>query len=377
MIVAGIMTGTSLDAIDVAICDISLEGDRHAVTLLSFASTPYPDDVADLVHAALNGTATMEQLSDLPFLLSRAYASALSTLPSPLNPQPSPLNLIGIHGQTLWHHPPISTWQGASGPALSALLDLPVVHDFRSADVALGGQGAPLVPIFDRAVFSSETEDRVALNIGGMANITLLPNNRIRAFDTGPGNVLIDAICKRTFGTKYDPDGKFGRAGMINQRALEAMMAHPYFAMEPPKSTGREVFNDAMADELYRKYAHPSVPSEDLIATVTELTAWSICDHIRRYQPTTSEVIVSGGGVHNSFLMDRLRTHLPKMRFTSSADHGVDPDAKEAMCFAYLAALTWHGLPGNLPSVTGASRAVVLGSIADVRTSDVGRRTIS
>lgn len=385
MIVAGIMTGTSLDAIDVAICDISLEGDRHAVTLLSFTSAPYPEDVAELIHAALNGTATMEQLSDLPFLLSRAYADALtpfhpSTLP--------PLTLIGIHGQTLWHHPPISTWQGASGPALSALLNLPVVHDFRSADVALGGQGAPLVPIFDRAVFSSETEDRVALNIGGMANITLLPNNRkteqpnnrignVRAFDTGPGNVLIDAICKRTFGTKYDPNGKFARAGMINQRALEAMMAHPYFAMEPPKSTGREVFNDAMADELYRKYAHPSVPSEDLIATVTELTAWSICDHIRRYQPSTSEVIVSGGGVHNSFLMDRLRTHLPKMRFTSSADHGVDPDAKEAMCFAYLAALTWHGLPGNLPSVTGASRAVVLGSIADVRMSDAGRRTIS
>lgn len=376
MIVAGIMTGTSLDAIDVAICDISLEGDRHAVTLLSFASTPYPDDVADLVHAAINGTATMEQLSDLPFLLSRAYADALAPF------HPSTLALVGVHGQTLYHHPPISTWQGASGPALSALLDLPVVHDFRSADVALGGQGAPLVPIFDRAVFSSENEDRVALNIGGMANITLLANNRITeqpnnrseearsitAFDTGPGNVLIDAICRRTFGTKYDADGRFARAGMINQRALEALMAHPYFAMEPPKSTGREVFNDAMAEDLYRRYAHPSVPGEDLIATVTELTAWSICDHIRRYQPTTKEVIVSGGGVHNSFLMERMRAHLPGTVFSSSVVHGVDPDAKEAMCFAYLAALTWHGLPGNLPSVTGASRPVVLGTIADSRT---------
>jgi anhydro-N-acetylmuramic acid kinase len=372
MIVAGIMTGTSLDAIDVAICDISIEGDRESVTLVSFASTPYPDDVADLVSAAIAGTATMEQLSDLPFELSRAYAAALSPF------RPFAIDLIGVHGQTLWHHPPVSTWQGASGPALSALIGLPVVHDFRAADVALGGQGAPLVPIFDQMMLRHATQDRIALNIGGMANITLLPNSRIaeqpnnrieeersvRAFDTGPGNVLINAICRRTYGARYDDGGRFARAGVINQRALDELKAHPYFAMEPPKSTGREVFSDDMAEMLYRKFAHPSVPSEDLIATLTELTAWSITDHILRYQPSTTEVIVSGGGVHNTYLMERMRTLAPGMVFTSSADHGVDPDAKEAMCFAYLAARTYHGLPGNIPSVTGASRAVVLGSVS-------------
>jgi len=243
-----------------------------------------------------------------------------------------------------------------------------VVHDFRSADVALGGQGAPLVPIFDHAFLSSDNVDRIALNIGGMANITLLPAggslDQLRAFDTGPGNVLIDAACRFSFGKRFDEGGSFARAGRVMDDLLSKLKTHPYFADEPPKSTGRETFNDKLVEDLHHRYVQQALPSEDLVTTVTELTAWSIADHIQRYQPSTREVIVSGGGVHNAYLMDRLREMLDEVRVMSSAELGIDPDAKEALCFAYLAWLTLNGKPGNVPSVTGARAPALLGSVA-------------
>lgn len=363
MIIAGIMTGTSLDAIDVAICDIQPEGDRQAVTLVAFTSAPYPPDVRILVQRALNGNASMEELSDLPFALAHAYAEALAEA----DPQRT-AETVSVHGQTLWHHPPVSTWQAASGPALAALIERPVVHDLRSADVALGGQGAPLVPLFDHAFLSDAVTDRVAVNIGGMANVTLLPAGgsveSLQAFDTGPGNVLINAICEKTFGKRYDQDGTIAAAGDLLDTAFAELRSHPFFADEPPKSTGREVFNEALVEHLYRKWAHPSTPSEDLVTTLTELTAWSIADHIKRYQASTSEVIVSGGGVHNAYLMDRLRAYLPSARVIASSELGIDPDAKEAVCFAWLGWRTLNGMPGNAPSVTGARRSAILGSVA-------------
>ena len=363
MVVAGIMTGTSVDAIDVAVCLITREGDRHSVSLISFESGPFSEASLDAITQALAGTASMELLSDLPFHLAHDYASAIRSVQ-----RDHAIELVAIHGQTLWHHPPVSTWQATSGSALSALISLPVVHDFRSADVALGGQGAPLVPIYDHATLTSESIDCVALNIGGMANITILPRGasieEVRAFDTGPGNVWIDTSIRTTFGKRFDTDGHVGRAGRIIEPMLAECMSMPYFAIDPPKSTGRELFSEKEARRLITKYSHPSGPLEDVITTMTELTAWSISDHIARYAPQTSSILVSGGGSQNSFLLERLTYHLEKVSLNTEVHIHSHWNSKEAMAFAYLGWRTMYGYTGNVPLVTGASRAVVLGSIS-------------
>lgn len=364
MLIAGIMTGTSLDAIDVAICDIQPKGSRHSVTLVYFFSAPYPDHVLELVKGALADATSVNSLAALQFELAHAFAAAVQQAESNARVQ---VEAVAVHGQTLWHEPPLCTWQAGNGAALSALLNRPVVHDFRSADVALGGQGAPLVPIFDYAMFANDV-NRIALNIGGMANVTLLPagcrEDAVRAFDTGPGNVLINAVCKQSFGKHYDNGGRIARAGQVIPHALVTLRAHPFFAAEPPKSTGREIFGDEMASNLWRTYAHPSAPSEDLVTTLTELTAWSIADHIHRFMDDCTEIIVSGGGSYNTFLLERLASYLPTVKISTSTDYGVDVQAKEAMAFAYLGYRTLHDLHGNIPTVTGATKKVVLGSIS-------------
>lgn len=367
MIIAGLMTGTSLDGIDVAICEVT----ETRVRLLSFLTLPYSEATLNLVTMSLQGESALHDLSDLPFVLSRDYAAAIQASLAALQ-APVVLDAVGIHGQTIWHNPPHSTWQAANGSALATLLGTTVVSDFRAADVAVGGQGAPLVPIFDWLTLYDENVDRVALNIGGMANITLLPHDAsldtLRAFDTGPANVLINAATKQTFGKQYDQGGSIASAGRVIPPMLEYLKALPFFALEPPKSTGREQFNDAFVAELHKRFLHPSAPSEDFVTTFTELVAWSIADHVTRLQPSTSELVCAGGGVHNTFLMQRLTHYLPGVRITTSdAAAGIPADAKEAMCFAYLAWLTLHGKPGNVPSVTGAERSVVLGSVSDPR----------
>ncbi len=372
MLIAGLMTGTSLDGIDVAVCDVDDDG----VRLRSFATSPYSEATFNLVTLALNGEASTLELCDLPFALATDYATAITAILDTelANDTRTKLDAVGIHGQTIWHNPPRSTWQAGSGSALAALIGVPVVHDFRAADVAVGGQGAPLVPIFDWLSLRSDTKDRVALNIGGMANITLLPHDgqleSLRAFDTGPGNILIDSAAMQTFGKRYDDGGSIAAAGRIIPSLLEHVKTLPFFALDPPKSTGRELFNDAFVSELHRRFQHPSAPSEDFVTTLTEVVAWSIADHITRLQPSTQELVCSGGGVHNTFLMQRLAHYLPNVRIMNTDEFAIPADAKEAMCFAYLAWLTLHGLPGNVPSVTGASRRVVLGSISDPRLAE-------
>jgi anhydro-N-acetylmuramic acid kinase len=365
MVVAGIMTGTSVDAIDIATCEMNQKGDRHAISLLSFSSLPFPDDLRQAILASINGTASMEELSDLPFELARAYASSLEAHYQLSVHRPE---LLAIHGQTIWHHPPLSTWQAGSGPALSALTKLPVVSDFRSADVALGGQGAPLVPVYDHTVYCSDAIDRVALNIGGMANMTILPAggslNSLVAFDCGPGNVWIDHATRFTYGKSYDANGNIARAGRVLQPMLNEMMSFEFFGRNPPKSTGREVFTTAEIERLITKYSHPSSPLEDVVTTVTEVTAWSIADHVHRFAPSTKEILVAGGGSQNSFLIERIAARCADLGV--SAGVSVDPlwAEKEAMAFAYLGWLSVQGIPGNVPSVTGASRRAVLGTIA-------------
>lgn len=212
------------------------------------------------------------------------------------------------------------------------------------------------------------TRDRVALNIGGMANMTFLPagsgTEGVIAFDTGPGNVLIDAAARRSFGMTFDRGGALARAGRVNARLFEALQLIPYFAQEPPKSTGREIFNDQLIELMMREFVHPSSPGEDVVATMTELTAWSIADHVQRYAASARDIIVSGGGAKNATLMERLAALMPTKDVLSSDALGMSADAKEAICFAWLAWRTLAGEPGNMPSVTGADREVVLGIVA-------------
>jgi len=351
-----------VDAIDVAFCEITSEGDRHSVSLLSFHSLPFSDDLRGMILKSMAGEASMENLSDLPFALAQEYAQAFRQASASTN-----VELVSMHGQTLWHHPPVSTWQAGCGSALSALLNLPVVHNFRSADVALGGQGAPLVPIFDHATLTSQVP-RIALNIGGMANISILPANAseedVWACDTGPGNVWIDVASRVTFGKRYDTNGEFARAGRLIPPLLQECKTIPFFSMGLPKSTGRELFSEKEARRLITKYSHPSSPLEDVVTTLTELTAWSIVDHITRLAPASREMIVSGGGSQNSFLLERIEGLVQDASLDLEVQIHPQWDSKEAMAFAYLGWRTIHGLSGNLPRVTGASRPAILGSIS-------------
>jgi anhydro-N-acetylmuramic acid kinase len=360
------MTGTSVDGIDVAACRFSptADADRPLLHVEQTAWVPFTQEVQLHIQEILAGPIAIAEVSQLHVQLAHEYARAIQAAGIDF----ANVDAIAIHGQTLWHSPQQHTLQLGSGTTLAALTGLPVIHDFRSADVALGGHGAPLVPIFDWALLSSSSEHRVALNLGGMANITVLkpgqPTHQVLAFDTGPGNALIDEAMRLTFGKQFDTNGAFGRAGVLRPALFAALASHPYFVQNPPKSTGREMFSRQWLSKLITAHHHPSAPSEDVITTVTELTAWSVADHIKRFAPATQRIIASGGGIHNTFLMERLAAQCPDCAIEMSDAYGISADMKEAIAFAYLGWRTVKGMPSSLPSVTGASKATILGSIA-------------
>ena len=360
--VVGIMTGTSLDGIDIASCIIE-DGSPERIVLDAFSTLPYPEELLEQVRFALDHPCTAAQVLHVDMQLAHAYADAVRAVAGS-----QAIDAVGMHGQTMWHEPPVGTWQAGNATALAALLGVPVVADMRTTDVVLGGQGAPLVPLFDQTVFGGQMHHVAALNIGGMANVTSLPPTAstapITAFDTGPGNVLIDAAARMLFGKQRDDDGAIASAGRVIPRLLDDLLQHPFVQQAPPKSTGRETFTDTTMTELIRRYGHGSIPSEDVVATITEFTARSIADQIPRFLPDATTVIVSGGGVHNTWLMTRLQALLAPRTVVRSDIMGIPSDAKEAMCWAFLAWRTMAGRPGNVPTVTGASRAAVLGTIA-------------
>jgi len=340
MRVAGLISGTSVDGIDVAICDIT----DQAISLAASATVPYPREVRREILAISNANVHVGDLSRLNFLIGELFAEALLDVADP-----SGIELIGSHGQTIYHHRQ-STLQIGEAAVIAQRTGKPVVADFRVADVAAGGQGAPLAPFLDYRLFRHPERHRVALNIGGIANITVIPAGarpeNVIAFDTGPGNMIMDALAP-----PFDRDGEKARAGRVNEVLLAGLLADPYYTQAPPKSVGREQFGQDFVERTGID-----------IATAAELTVRTIAMAINRY-PATQGVIVSGGGAHNVFLMERLRTVL-KARVISSDELGVDVDAKEAMLFALLAYETWHLRPGNLPSATGASKPKVLGKIS-------------
>jgi anhydro-N-acetylmuramic acid kinase len=355
------MSGTSLDGVDVAIVDI--QGKR--IRPLAFASTLYPKAVREALLGVSNAMTHTATIARLHFLLGELYADAVKKASRRHKPA-----LIGMHGQTIFHEgSPVdylgqrvaSTLQIGEAAVVAERTGVHTISNFRERDVAAGGQGAPLVPYVDYLLFRHARRGRVALNIGGIANITVIAAGakaeNVVAFDTGPGNMVIDALVTHHTGGKqrYDRNGSIARRGKIHERLLDAMMSDPYLNRKPPKTTGREQFGQQFVSGLLAT----GIALPDLIATATEFTARSIASAIRRAK--AQDVIVSGGGVHNRQIMRRLGELLPGMDVVPSAEFGIDPDAKEAIAFAVLAYEFVRGRAGNLPRATGARRAVMLG----------------
>jgi anhydro-N-acetylmuramic acid kinase len=411
MIVAGIMSGTSADGIDVALVEFSLApksgktgvsrkttaGSSRAqkgaqrvrgtsLQFLGHAELPYPADVRRLVLASMNSPrASVADLARLNFLLGDLYAEAVLSAQRRLNLK---AELVGCHGQTLYHQGRPATflgrqlavtWQAGDGSRMAVKLGVPVVSDFRPADMAAGGKGAPLVPFLDYLLYRDSSLGRVMLNIGGIANVTALPPgamlDQVIAFDTGPGNMVIDALTEQLFGEPCDRDGKIAASGRVLEDTARRFVGESYFRQKPPKTAGREEFGREFAREflhacnMWGKGHDTPVEKKDVIATATAFTALSIRDALRLYvvkRGKFSELIASGGGTKNPTLMQALASGVEDLRLEvrSSDEFGIPSGAKEAVAFAALAYETWNRRPSNVPSATGAKRPVVLGKIS-------------
>ncbi len=352
MRVAGVMSGTSLDGIDVAIVEI--QGRR--IETIGFQSTAYSAQTRSSILAVSDTTTQTSAISRLNFQLGELYARAVLRAVRRFGP----VKLIGCHGQTIYHEGASNTLQIGEAAVLAERSGVPVVSNFRARDIAAGGQGAPLVPFVDYLLFRHRTRTRVALNIGGIANITAIPAGTraedVIAFDTGPGNMAIDALAQE-LGQPYDRGGKIAERGRLSTTLLDELMADRYYRLKPPKSAGREQYGATFLKRLKKS----DLPTQDLIATATVLTAATIAVAVKPFGK--ADLIVSGGGVHNPQILGHLAGFLPSATISTSTDHGIGADAKEAIAFAVLAYETWRGRPANLPSATGACRAVVLGEL--------------
>ncbi len=368
--VAGLMSGTSADGIDVAIVDIA--GDR--VRLLAFGMVPYRTAIRRKIFDLFNpATARVDEICRMNFVLGELFAQALLEIARKNRIPPASIHLIGSHGQTIYHLPDEnvpSTLQIGEPSVIAERTGITTVADFRPRDMAAGGQGAPLVPLADYILFHDRRKNRALQNIGGIANVTYLPAggaiDDILAFDTGPGNMIVDRVTALiTHGRKtFDEGGKLSARGRVHESLLAELMRHRYFRRLPPKTTGRELFGVQFTDDLYRQSIQKKISPPDLLATVTAFTARSIADAYKRFLPgPIDELILCGGGSWNKTLSAMLQSELPGVKFLSMNDFGIDPDAKEAVSFALLAYATIHGTAGNVPSATGARKPVVLGKI--------------
>jgi anhydro-N-acetylmuramic acid kinase len=352
------MSGTSLDGIDVAIVDIN----GRRINVVTHCTIPYPDKVREKILSVSDANAHTSVISRLNFVLADLYARAVRKCGTPLDT----IELIGCHGQTVYHEQQ-STLQLGDGSVLAEKLGIPVVSDFRTRDMAAGGKGAPLVPFVDYLLFADPDLGRVSVNIGGIANLTAIPPNakpeQVVAFDTGPGNMIIDqlvAIHTRNR-RKYDSGGQTAARGKLNQKLLDSLLRRAYFRQPPPKTAGREQYGRDFVRDLIRT----EVPMIDLIATATALTPATIALGLKRFvKHAVDEVIVSGGGVRNRTMMAYMQAFLPDAKLRTSNEFGIDSDAKEAIAFAVLAHETWYRRPSNLPSATGARRPVILGKVS-------------
>jgi anhydro-N-acetylmuramic acid kinase len=384
MTVAGVMSGTSADGIDVAIVRVAPGKSGPKLKLLAHEAFPFPAALRRAVLAAMDAKATSTaELARLNWRLGLAYAEAVKETARRHNAK---LDLVGCHGQTLYHQARAEayagrkfacTWQAGEAQAIAAALQVPVVSNFRPLDMFAGGQGAPLVPLLDFMLFSDTKRGRVLQNIGGIANLTAIPAgaglDKLIAFDTGPGNMVIDWLVQKLFGKPFDRNGALAAKGSVLAPVLSAALLHPYFRLGPPRTAGREQFGRAYAaDFLAACRAHGKNPN-DAVATATTLTAETIARSYARFvrakmKGCDVDFIVSGGGARNKTFVALLAARLEPMGcfVTTSEKFGMPAEAKEAAAFALLAWHTWHRLPGNVPAATGAKRAMVLGQVTYV-----------
>jgi anhydro-N-acetylmuramic acid kinase len=383
MIVAGVMSGTSADGINVALVRIANSSRARTpglhFKLLGHAEYPYPGKVRDFVLSAMNSTRTsVADLARLNFLLGELYAEAVLAAQKRLRIK---AELVGCHGQTLYHQGDSArflgrklavTWQTGESAVIAARLRVPVVSDFRPSDMAAGGKGAPLVPFLDFLLYRDARIGRIAQNIGGIANLTAIPagasRQQVIAFDTGPGNMVMDAVTERLFHKSCDRDGQIAAGGRVRDRVVAEILRTPFFRRKPPKTAGREEFGREFAREFIRHCGH--VNPADVVATATALTAKSIAEALERFvlrpRGNYREFIAAGGGIHNATLMamlaDELRALGLRIRFSN--EFGMPSEAKEAAAFALLAYQTWQGQPSNVPAATGANHPAILGKIS-------------
>jgi len=398
VIVAGVMSGTSADGINVALVEISGSGFDTRFELLAHHEYPYPRPVRRAVLAAMNaGRASVADLARLNFLLGELYAMAVLATRKKAGLK---VELVGCHGQTLYHQGEpapylgkkiAATWQTGEGAVIAARVGAPVVSDFRPADMAAGGKGAPLVPFLDYLVYRDARIGRIVQNLGGIGNLTAIPAGAspedVVAFDTGPGNMVVDAAMERLYGKPYDRDGRVAAKGKPLEAIVKVLLQHRFFLRKPPKTAGREEFGREFVTDFVRRCGRAR--KEDVVATATALTARSIGEAVRRLvtipsaakaahpnEPVGtaeavplhlySEYVISGGGAKNRTLMAMLRAEVEPLglRLRSSDEFGVPSDAKEAVAFALLAYETWHRRPSNVPAATGARRPAILGKIS-------------
>jgi anhydro-N-acetylmuramic acid kinase len=361
---AGVMSGTSLDGVDAVVADFAPESGKPCATL-GAAHIAYPSLLRDeLLALQQPGANELARAGAAANMLAELYADAIRQTLEQASLDVRDVSAAGVHGQTLRHRPDRGFTVQLNNPARvvekSGVL---VVADFRSRDVAAGGQGAPLVPAFHRALFGRAGRHRVIVNVGGIANITdLRADGSVRGFDTGPGNVLSDLWCARNRGSTYDAQGGWAATGKVNRQLLEVLLADPFFSTAPPKSTHRDKFNLQWLDERLAA-AHVGDEAENIQATLVALTARTIADAIRAYASDAEEVVVCGGGANNATLMRELARELAPRPVTTTAEEGVPVEQVEALAFAWLARETLAGRPGNLPEVTGAKGPRVLGAI--------------
>jgi anhydro-N-acetylmuramic acid kinase len=400
MIVAGVMSGTSADGINVALVRMSARGrgprstslragPRYTHTLLTHEEYPFPAPVRRKILAMMNAElARVADLARLNFLLGELYAEAVAKT---ARKHRAKLDLVGCHGQTLYHQGVAerflgrklaATWQTGEGAVIAARLGVPVVSDFRPADIAAGGKGAPLVPFLDYLLYRDQragrmAQNRIAQNLGGIANLTAIPAGaslrQVIAFDTGPGNMVIDGVMEELFGKRYDRDGKVAASGRVLNGVITQLLRARFFQQKPPRTAGREEFGREYVGRLLQICHGASKP--DVVATATALTARSIADAIQRFvvprfgtrrKQGGQQMIVSGGGAKNPALMAMLRKEVAPLGIGLhfSDEFGLPAEAKEAVAFALLAYETWHRRPSNVPSATGAKRAAILGKIS-------------
>ena len=359
----GLMSGTSADGIDAALVQFPAEGGCRFVHGHTFGWPPALR--AELVALGQgHEPASLDALGQLDARVGIAFAEAANGLLAQAGVDRAQVRAIGSHGQTIRHRPaaePAFTWQLGDASRIAELTGITTVADFRRRDVAAGGQGAPLMPAFHLAMLGSGDEDRAVLNLGGIANLSLIARDGgLRGFDTGPANALLDGWCQRHLGTPFDADGAFAAAGQVDAALLARLLAEPWFALPPPKSTGREQFH---LDWVQAQLGEPALAPADVQATLLELTAATVADALLAHLPGVKRLLVCGGGVRNPPLLRRIGARLPGVAVVSSAEHGLDPDFMEAMGFAWLARETLAGRPGNLPAVTGARGPRILGAI--------------